>query len=747
MSDPPCNVLIVAGGHDTRAAPVAHAVEGGARLHLLRDHLAAVAELAAGFASAFTDPAWGRAAGRLHDVGKFAAGFQKMIAEASGYEAHIEGDAAGPRDHSSAGAVRAMEGLADTRGLALALLVAGHHGGLPDAGDLLKRRLPEKRRDRCLERAEEGGARPDDLRMEVPALPEGLADPRAQESVRRFEMWVRMLFSCLCDADFLDTAAFFDPARSVARQPSMEELATKLGAHLVRLVAVKADSEVNRVRAEVLAHCRSTARMPPGFFSLTVPTGGGKTLSSMAFALEHAREHALRRVVVGIPFTSIIEQNAGAYRDALGADAVLEHHSALAQERDTGARRLAAENWDAPIVVTTTVQLFEGLFANRPAACRKLHRLARSVVVLDEAQTLPPGLLAPLLDGLRCLVRDFGATVVICTATQPALGTDRLEVGLEGVREIVPSPARAFARLRRVRVRWPAEEEPVSWERLAQEIAAEPDVLAIVHRRKDARDLCRLLDERAGEGTTVHLSALMCAEHRTRVLAEIAARKRSGHPVRLVATQLVEAGVDLDFAVVYRALGGLDSMAQAAGRCNREGRLPGLGELRVFRAPTSPPRGVPATGLAVASGMLAADPALDLFEPAVYGRYFELLYGTRDLDAKRIQALREKLDFPEVAARFRLIEDDWSAPVVVPYGQAADHLAHLERSGGREALRRLQRFSVAVPARDRESWLASGGAREVGGLAVAVLGSSVYDDRFGLLLDRVGKVDPESLIA
>jgi CRISPR-associated endonuclease/helicase Cas3 len=737
-------------GAGARADPCAHAAQGGARRHLLRDHLGGTGELAAVFASAFGAESWGRAAGRLHDLGKFAAHFQAMLASAAGYEVHLEGDDLdGPRDHSSAGAIHAIDRLGGSEGLALALLVAGHHGGLPAAADLVKRRIPHKRRERCLGRALEGGARPEDLAIPELRVPDAFADPRTPGAPHRFEMWVRMLFSCLCDADFLDTEAFYGPEKAQARDgaPDVGELAVTLGAHLDHKSASAPATEVNHVRREVLEACRSAAASEPGFFSLTVPTGGGKTLASLAFALDHARAHALRRVIVAIPFTSIIEQSAAVYRGALGREVVLEHHTARDPAGDSQALRLAAENWDSPIVVTTTVQLFESLFANRPARCRKLHRLAGSVIVLDEAQSLPPAMLAPLLDGLRSLVTDFRCSLVISTATQPAFGADLLEGGIEGIREIVPSGARLFERLRRVRVKWPSAAEPLSWGELAASIAEHPDVLAIVHRRADAQLLTRALDALTGDASTFHLSALMCPAHRSSLISAIKDRKRHGLPVRLVATQLVEAGVDLDFAVVYRAMAGLDSLAQAAGRCNREGRLEGLGELRVFVAPTVPPRGVPATGLAIASGLLEARPDLDLFAPSVHGTYFERLYGARDLDARGVQELRRKLDFPAVAAGFSLIEDGWSEPVVAPYGEAARLLGDLARSQTRDALRGLQRFTVNVRAADRERWVATGAAREVAGLVVAVEGSAAYDERFGLDMQRVGAVDPESLVA
>ncbi|MFO0593588.1 MAG: CRISPR-associated helicase Cas3' [Polyangiaceae bacterium] len=557
-----------------------------------------------------------------------------------------------------------------------------------------------------------------------------------------------MLFSALCDADFLDTEAFFrsDVAALRASGPPVAKLLPPLIASLDALETAAPTTEVNAVRAAVRRACAAAATARPGVFSLTVPTGGGKTLASLAFGLAHAAHHGLDRVVVAIPFTSIIEQTAAAFRKALPVEgAVLEHHSALDPRRETPQNRIASDNWDAPIVVTTIVQLLESLFANRPGRCRKLHRLARSVIVLDEAQSLPPGMLAPILDGLRTLVRDFGASLVICTATQPAFGkAPWLASGFEAVHEIVPPEVRAFERLRRVRTRWPSAPEPTSYDNLAREVAAERDVLVIVHRRDDARALTEKLDALLGDETTLHLSALMCAEHRSQVLAEIKRRKQRGEPVRLVATQLVEAGVDLDFAVVYRALAGLDALAQAAGRCNREGRMDGLGELRVFVAPTEPPRGVPQAGLRVTLGMLRGEPGrqLDLFVPEPFKAYFQQLYSSRDLDEKRIQEARAALRFKDVAELFKVIEDDWSAPIVVPFGrEAAARIEAVEKWGpSRERLRDVQRFTVNVKRADRERWIDAGYARWVRETIVVLDAAfdGAYRDRFGLVPDLVG---------
>jgi CRISPR-associated endonuclease/helicase Cas3 len=717
------------------------------RVHLLRDHLEAVGQWASRLVPREDLRVPALAAGVWHDLGKYTRDFQYRIRFENGFAAHLEKEGGLERDHSTAGALWALR--KDSRLLPIALAIAGHHGGLPDLAKF-KERVGRKEKAALLEDALAQGAPADLLNV-----PDGLtSEAQVALSKHQLELWTRMLFSVLCDADFLDTEAFFDAGRSEARAVpvTLGQLATHLQAYLDRKQGGAPATEVNRVRREVLASAMAAASSRPGAFSLTVPTGGGKTLTSMAFALEHARAHGLQRVIVAIPYTSIIEQSAAVYREAFAGleHAVIEHHSAVDPLRETPLNRVASENWDAPVIVTTTVQLLESLFANRPSACRKLHRVARSVIVLDEAQTLPPSLLEPILSGLNALVADYGCSVVICTATQPALGRrSELKEGLPDVREIVPAELRAFERLRRVRVRWPSGSGPLPYEELAESVAREQDVLAVVHRRDDARRLCELIDARLGHQKTLHLSALMCPEHRSHVIADVKARKRRCEPVRLVATQLVEAGVDLDFGVVYRALGGLDALAQAAGRCNREGLLPGLGELRVFDAETLPPMGVPRAAREITRGLLEQRPELDLFAPESFRLYFERLYATRRLDEKGIQDLRARLCFEQVADKFQLVEDGWSAPLVVPFPGCEPLLDQLIRLGpSRERLRALQRFTVTVPRKLRQEWLERGLARQASD-TVVFLGPEhgpAYDDRFGLVPDRVGILDPGALI-
>ena len=465
-----------------------------------------------------------------------------------------------------------------------------------------------------------------------------------------------------------------------------------------------------------------------GLFRLTVPTGGGKTRSAMAFALRHGIEHGMRRVVVAVPFTTITQQTADVYRQIFEGSSpdrgrvVLEHHSAAVEsdpaEDDEGPtaaavwRRLAAENWDAPVIVTTTVQLFESLFSNRRGKTRKLHNLAGSIIILDEAQALPPGLLAPILDGLRKLTEHYGASVVLSTATQPAF--DEIdEFKHVQAREIVPGHADHFEALRRVEYDFSKTGEPNAWSDIAAWMRAERSVLTIVNTKRHARELLDALDDRGA----LHLSTLLCRAHRDEVLAEIRRRLAVGEPCRVVSTQVVEAGVDLDFATVLRADAPLDAIIQAAGRCNREGQLDGPGRVVVFTPPdpASPP-GVYRSGRDIAR-VVRELPGFDLNDPGTVQRYFELLFDTAvDTDRQGIQQLRKSLNFPEVARRFRMIEDDtYDVIVGYPEGEVPhielllDQLRTRERSP-RAVLRELQPHIVSVYRREadrliRERWI------------------------------------------
>ena len=687
---------------DEYLARTAHDDNQVSREQTLRDHLTGVAHLAEQFAEAFGSAEWGRLVGLWHDLGKYQDAFQKRLRDDT---IRVE--------HSGAGAALAMErnpGL----GLPPAFVIAAHHAGLRNRAD-------------TEDRAKDNGKRLAECRPRIPADIADIALPKPPDILRpvpsgdrtapkrSLEFWIRFLFSALVDADRLDAARFDNPADFDLRRQheSIAALRERLDGHIDGLVARISDeqrqSPVNKARAEVLDSCRQAADEKPGLFSLTVPTGGGKTLSALSFALRHAEKHGLRRVIVVIPYTSIIEQNADVYRKALGDKNVLEHHSNLdiekqkkESEEDVARRHeLATENWDAPVIVTTTVQFFESLFSNRASRCRKLHNVAKSVIVLDEVQTLPPEFLITIVDGLKELAARYGCSIVLSTATPPALSVEHgFKGGLTDVRDVIAEPARLGRALERVTYSWPEKgAEPVEWESLADTLAADDhrQVLAIVHKRKDARDLARLLQARVPKDEVIHLSALMCPAHRKDVLEEVNRRLAAGEPCRVVSTQLVEAGVDVDFPIVYRAMGGLDSIVQAAGRCNREGKLAEKGRVIVFRAPGNPPPGTPSEALKVADSLMTEKGgAPDVTDPACFEVYFRTLYNARVTDG--IRAFRESLDYPTVARKFRLIEDSFTKTIVVPYGdEGQERMDRLRKDGpSRETLRAVQPYTVSI---------------------------------------------------
>jgi len=673
------------------------------------------------------------AAGLLHDVGKCSAEFQAYIRAAPGSPA-----AQARVDHSTKGAQLACELYPRGRfGRMLALCIAGHHAGLADADELdarLERRIP--------------AANGWHLHISAPDFTK-LTSTRsfrssssAQEDAFSHAFIVRMIFSCLVDADFLATERFYAVGGVRRGVPADIELLRKRLASVVeRIEKAAPGSAVNSLRAQVRAHVEAKAAMLPGFFTLTVPTGGGKTLTSLAFALAHAQRHAKRRIIYVIPFTSIIEQTAASFRDAIGAEAVLEHHASFdweaaghaagdgGDEQDgLGVLRRAAENWDARVIVTTAVQFFESLFANRTSACRKLHNIADAVIVLDEAQMLPNTLLLPCLAALRELVRNYGASIVLCTATQPALRNqdgalvDRtgqalgLDIGDD--RELAPGPAGLYAKLRRVRVEVRGATEDTA---IAKRFAEARSMMCIVNSRRHAREL---FDRIAHLPGAVHLSTLMCPAHRTDVLADLRARLATNTPVRLVATSLVEAGVDIDFPEVWRAASGVDSIAQAAGRCNREGRLGGLGLVVVFTpADHAPPRALAAFQRAAQS--VLPDYSADPLAPDAISAYFRELYfqkGFEALDTTPISgrrgilaaihdgAAKYRFPFRTIAEQFRLI-DDVMTPVVVPFDERAaaalKRLARAERPATAD-FRTVQRYTVGIPREALQRWLSAG---------------------------------------
>ncbi|HSW00323.1 MAG TPA: CRISPR-associated helicase Cas3' [Sedimentisphaerales bacterium] len=704
----------------------------------LREHLENCAQRAAEFASAFGASDWGHVAGLWHDMGKYSREFQSRICATGGEEAHVE--AVGKVDHSTAGAQHAARRLGHA-GKALAYVIAGHHGGLPDglsADSCLRSRLEKTVPDYC--------HCPQDLMdLRPPTLP---IVPVKERAGVQFSLFIRMLYSCLVDADFLDTEAFVNAVKHQSRggYDPLAELAPLFFARLEELRSQASASEVNRQRETILRQCLSAAEWEPGLFSLTVPTGGGKTLSSMAFALRHALKHGLRRIIYVIPFTSIIEQNAGVFRSMLGEDAVLEHHSNFEPAEEDHRSRLAGENWDAPVIVTTNVQFFESLFANRSSRCRKLHNIAGSVVILDEVQTLPAPYLLACLEVLRELTATYRTSVVLCSATPPAVAhRSDFPRGLTGVREIVEAPQALADALKRTTVTILPQTRDAE---LVERCAGCRQVLCIVNTRRHAKTLYSAMKHL---GDAYHLSALMCPVHRSQILEEIRTRLREGLPVRVVSTQLIEAGVDIDFPVVLRSLAGIDSIAQAAGRCNREGRLD-TGRVYVFTPEHSVPSGhFRQTSQAAESVLRRHNDPLSLAAIEDYFREYYWMKGD-GLDERGILTLLQegcsKGDFPfkTVAEEFRFIQED-TRPVIIPFDEDARHLIEALACCEHPAsvARRLQKYSVSVYPHEWNRLLSTGSIELKTGMFPVLIDEALYREDVGLITDDSVAREPESL--
>lgn len=691
----------------------AHTSDDGSEWQPLSQHLRNVADLAKRFAAPLGLSAEAELAGLLHDMGKYRDEFQSYLRGERGTSVETQ--------HAIYGAAWALE---PHQQLGTVLGVAGHHAGIHNIADaqaaaskpVVVQALPE-----LVARLEsELGPLPSP--PGIPPFVESSAEPAFAA-----EFYVRMLFSCLVDADRLDTA--FWPAEPPADAPL--EATALLGKVVVerdRKQAANPASPLGVLRNRIFDSCLDAGRQPQGFFSLTVPTGGGKTLSAMAFALAHAKAHGLRRIIVVIPYLSIIEQNAAEYRRVLGEDVVLENHSNVppkpdANEEEKDRLELVSENWDAPVIVTTSVQFLESLFASNPSKCRKLHRVARSVVIFDEVQTLPTHLLKPMFSVFRELVRSYGVSFVFSSATQPAFRkSSALPDGFapEELRELAPDPADLFRQLRRVNYNLPKQGETLDWPDLAAQLASQPQALCVVNLTRHAKALWEQLKRLLPDAESpIHLSSAMCPAHRLALIESLRHRLRAGLPCRVVSTQLIEAGVDVDFPMVWRAMGPLDSIVQVAGRCNREGRR-AAGEVHVFRpADHKLPPGVYRAAsdqavitLAQLGEQATASEKLST-DPQVFRGYFDSLYQVVNTDhAKRgettIQQDREQLRFREVSRKAKVIEDsgqpviiacdnhghDFGAPLIETIRNR--QLAPGQPRFTRDDLRALQRYMVNV---------------------------------------------------
>ncbi|MET7933960.1 CRISPR-associated endonuclease Cas3'' [Streptomyces sp. NPDC005322] len=737
------------------------------RRHSLEDHLRGSAALARRFGEVFGA---GELAGYLalvHDVGKGSCSWQTRLVDV---ERRGGGRVGVPHKH--AGSVLAER----YTHLEFGAVVFGHHGGLPD----MERLRTE------LKKASAGGSEASAVEEAIrsverivpeihpdprPVPPSWLRDLPRPERRLGLDLLLRMVFSCVVDADYLDTAAHFEATELRVRgSVGVGQLLERYEVRRVKMLAEREPSGVDALRQSVYEQACAAATGKPGVYVLHVPTGGAKTLASGGFALRHAAVHGLRRVVVAVPYISITEQNAAIYRDLLDPDpdsgeepVVLEHHSAVdldaqvmldgmsseqraAWEARAHAARLAAENWDAPFVVTTTVRLFESLFSHTPSQMRRLHNLAGSVIVLDEVQALPDRLLAPILSALRGLVDHFGVTVLLVSATQPSFWELSKWDGLER-RTIIDDPSGLFDALRRVSYEWRTGEE-VTLESIAQEAAGYRHVLTVVGTTKDAARLHRHLQYATPDGEVLHLSTRMTGTHRREVIARVKDLLAKGAPVQVVSTSLIEAGVDLDFPRVYRAWAPAESLQQAAGRCNRDGRLPGLGTVVVFKpADGGLPRSMEYRAAMQASDTLFGPGRAKPDDLAALDQYYPLRYALQQGApgsglGSEIETLRRTLDFPAVDRAFQMIEEGRSVPVVVirreedrdTIESAVTLLRDPHRACGPEVLRGLQQHTASLPRHEAETALRSGLAEPITG--DLLLWQGAYHERRGLDPDQ-----------
>ena len=705
-------------------AYLAHLTEDG-RTQTILEHLKGTASLCSAFAAAFDAEAQGQLAGMAHDIGKYSAAFQRRL--------H-----GGPKvDHASAGAFECLK----AQQLAAAFAISGHHGGLPDGGS---------RGDAAgagtfwgrINRASQGNLEGYHAWQSEFSLPH--ANTPAFAGTRLEGMFfTRMLFSCLVDADYTDTGAFMDNSPYLpASSSSMEELWRRLETYVSGWFPPK--GALNMQRCVILEQCMSAgAQYGPGLFTLTVPTGGGKTVASLSFALAQAKARRMKRIVYVIPYTSIIEQTAQAFREILGDENVLEFHSGVQfdqQEDDASSPEAApltrsVETWDVPVIVTTAVQFFESLYACQPSKCRKLHNLAQSVLIFDEAQMLPLPYLRPCVWAIAQLVRHYGASAVLCTATQPALDPIFQEFAPEiPIREICPMAEAHWESFRRVSFQ---QAGTLSWMDLAARLQQQEQVLCVVNTRRAAREVFHQL---SGPGN-FHLSTLMYPAHRRRILDEIRRRLRDGLPCRVVSTSLIEAGVDVDFPAVYRELSGLDSILQAAGRCNREGKRPPEDSIvTIFQGEDPPPR---LFETSIGAGKIVLDHCQDVSSRAAIHTYFSTLLdlkGAEAQDAHHILLLMESEFFPfrTVAERFHLIESP-TTTVYLPLEEGAG-LVELLRSGqySRTLYRRLGQYGVSVYPQHLAALEQAGALEHLEDGSVVLRDIGLYTQTTGLTLEPSG---------
>lgn len=650
---------------------IAHISEDGSRKQTIIEHLEGTAVLAEQFAGEFGYGDWGYCCGKLHDIGKYSLKFQDRI----------RGDSLRV-DHATAGARVCNE--KGSWYLALAYCIAGHHAGLPDTGarsDTGDRATYLGRMKKHIEDFQKYQEEVEFPDIQTPPF----SVPPKKDPGFSVSILIRMLYSCLVDADYLDTEAFMSDGKMLRMTgEGIAVLWKKLQQHIGGWLKNEDIHSINGRRTEILQHCINCGTQEKGFFRLTVPTGGGKTIASLAFALRHALEHKMKRIIYVIPYTSIIEQNANVFRDILGEQNVLEHHSNVNYESDEELKpmQLAAENWDKPVVVTTNVQFFESFFSNKASKCRKLHNIANSVLIFDEAQMLPNDYLKPCIAALEEIVKHYRSSIVLCTATQPAL-KDYFSPDVK-YKELCPRREEQFDFFKRSQIR---DIGSITEEALLEKLRNEHQALCILNTKQEAR---RIYEELKQDGIH-HLSTFMYPAHRKRKLYEIQECLQVDQRCVVIATSLVEAGVDLDFKTVYRQLAGVDSIIQAAGRCNREGkRTIDESSTNIFQLDQA--QKVPGQAQQIDTSKIILREHDDISELKAIEEYFARLYKFRGdaLDKKKIleQFQKGRFSFAKVGKEFKLIEEDTKTIFIAKEDRAKAILEELKCKGMTRSLMR-----------------------------------------------------------
>lgn len=684
-------------------------------------HLKGTGELAETFAAEFGAAANGKLCGLAHDIGKYSDEFQLRLRGGKKV------------DHATAGAIECFK----IKAAFEAVCVIGHHSGLPNVGHKDADTTESQTFFGRKLRAEQGGI--PDYRKNWNghiALPQDYFRPSGRGFATAF--YIRMLYSCLVDADYIDTETFMNGDAGRGNYEPLSALCDKLTAYISKWN--NPTREIDILRQKILNSCIEKASAPRGIFSLTVPTGGGKTVASMAFALNHAVANSMKRIIYVIPYTSIIEQNAKVFRDILGQENVVEHHSSVSYELSENADELeyrsalATENWDAPVIVTTAVQFFESLYANRSSKCRKLHNIANSVIIFDEAQMIPSNNLRPCVAAIAELVRAYNATAVLCTATQPAIDEMLLKYSKkESVVELCPDVDGMFEKFRRTSFE---KEGRLTTDELVSRLESQQQVLCIVNTRKFAQEVYEALPS---EGR-FHLSTLMCPVHRKQKLDEIRERLKNGQICRVVSTSLIEAGVDVDFPRVFREMAGLDSILQAAGRCNREGKRSAESSIvTVFESENK-------VNKLIAVNRDAAEEAVrDWIQPnniqtieCYFKAYRDLLRN--DDKSEIMKAIKEgisgcQLPFKQIAERFRLIDEN-TFTVYISVGEGKELISRLrEGERSRELYRKAGMYSVSIYENHFNALINAGAAEPFGDDAAILTDLSLYSDEKGLATD------------